>query len=697
MRKIKTHKAFRLGIDKDKSNDLNPVPRLGLNKNFNDAFTEEELIWVNSKYYPFLGEQISFSKKFPAGRVRNNEKYKDAFGHGDIEDVALTKTTDGLPLFKREEINQIYFGNWLRDFSQLIVPFTVRSHYGKYIKISELLKMPKPIRELIKKRHTKLEHKTLVRIVRILAIREFIYLEKLKEKEEQNKLFGTNEKLGEDFHKYEEEFLKTYEDVTRDVLGIYRPEEHIDNPKRLDDASALGIGFLYEYIEGNTLKKGIKLFYNGETSASLDLDNKIKKFIKDDIEFTTDETKAEKEHLNASSLFAKEATPKLKKDPIEKWVYNKRPSALTYMLEQFRLAAYYGKNKKGFRHFGAGLHVLEDFYAHTNFCELCLIKYDKIDTHPFVIIKDQNLLNELKTRDLEVGDLPLVSGLFDTDDTIASIIPKIADSLFPQKFTEYSPRGKGEITFSEALIKVLLEDRVDRENEILQNAKTNKNELKKLNEILIGYGKYGSIRPSKALQIFNAYLNTVLYLADTMSPKEAETMNEEVRELLKKGYHSVREMTHNLLESVLVHVKMAANELTKTLDDGIPASQRITNKDYGINGNDPTHTQVAKDDPEHHLNNLAGLLAVEAVREVGTIMNDIWEGKTGMNIAYLEEIIKNKYYLHPKDTNWMEELVRNWIKTHPKEVKRAESRDSLEHENKKLIDLYEEYVPFEKN
>lgn len=134
-----------------------------------------------------------------------------------------------------------------------------------------------------------------------------------------------------------------------------------------------------------------------------------------------------------------------------------------------------------------------------------------------------------------------------------------------------------------------------------------------------------------------------------------------------------------------------------TLDDGIPASQRITNKDYGQGGNGPTHTQAAKDDPEHHLNNLAGELAVVAVREVGTIMKGILEDSSEMTIEHLEDVLKNKYFKHPKDANWMEELITNWILKHPEEVVRAESKDQYEHTNRTIKDLYKEYSPNDKN
>ena len=87
----------------------------------------------------------------------------------------------------------------------------------------------------------------------------------------------------------------------------------------------------------------------------------------------------------------------------------------------------------------------------------------------------------------------------------------------------------------------------------------------------------------------------------------------------------------------------------------------FTNENYGNQGNDPTHSQVAKDHPEHHLNKLAGELAVAAVYEIGTIMKGIWDDNPRYSINNIEDKINNKYFKHPSDTDWMRDLVEKWI------------------------------------
>jgi hypothetical protein len=100
--------------------------------------------------------------------------------HGAIEAVLESAG------FRHEEIRAIYFGNWLRDYSQLLDPKIVRA-----------TTMPKSFPDL-------LSRQALTRIVDVLAVKEF------------TDLMQTDRSR----------FV-----VTPERLGVYRPAEHIDNPK----------------------------------------------------------------------------------------------------------------------------------------------------------------------------------------------------------------------------------------------------------------------------------------------------------------------------------------------------------------------------------------------------------------------------------------------------------------------------------
>ncbi|EPN28570.1 PhcA, partial [Pseudomonas syringae pv. actinidiae ICMP 19070] len=107
--------------------------------------------------------------------------------HGAIEAVLESAG------FRHEEIRAIYFGNWLRDYSQLLDPKIVRA-----------TTMPKSFPDLLS-RHA------LTRIVDVLAVKEFTDLMQIDRSR----------------------FV-----VTPERLGVYRPGEHIDNPKAINPKPA---------------------------------------------------------------------------------------------------------------------------------------------------------------------------------------------------------------------------------------------------------------------------------------------------------------------------------------------------------------------------------------------------------------------------------------------------------------------------
>ena len=81
-----------------------------------------------------------------------------------------------------------------------------------------------------------------------------------------------------------------------------------------------------------------------------------------------------------------------------------------------------------------------------------------------------------------------------------------------------------------------------------------------------------------------------------------------------------------------------------------------------------------KDHPEHHLNSLAGELAVDAVYEVGVMMKSIWKKDGRFNMHDLETVIDTKYFKHPADVNWMKVLIKNWVLKKPENLLRATYR-----------------------
>ena len=122
----------------------------------------------------------SFCHAFGAGNIASTARIEGQnWRHGDIEDTLLTllmSRAAGGKKFSKMDVKRVYFGNWLRDYSQAVDVGTVKSVSAEAIRI----------------------------ILWILGFMSFGY--------------GTREF-----------------EVTTERLGCYQPTEHIDNPKDYAD------------------------------------------------------------------------------------------------------------------------------------------------------------------------------------------------------------------------------------------------------------------------------------------------------------------------------------------------------------------------------------------------------------------------------------------------------------------------------
>jgi len=246
-----------------------------------------------------------------------------SFGHQSIED-ALEPAG-----FQKEERHWTYFGNWLRDNSQIVDVITYRI-LGQ---IPTWLGGPLAVMWSSPQDY--------------VGVRAFLtaYVRR--------------------------KYLKDYKDeslakvITPGVLGVYRWEEHIDNPTGRED----GQGF------------------------DPDLNPSPPSYL-------------------------------LEVDPltVRKRYFGK---SLEYMLRQFNMAANAPRGKgadtspdtpEPYRHLGAGLHVLEDLFAHSNLVELLLRMVTRRDVFPWTAI------------DTGSQKYPLVTGTFAFYDTLETLSPNCRES-----------------------------------------------------------------------------------------------------------------------------------------------------------------------------------------------------------------------------------------------------------------------------
>lgn len=189
------------------------------------------------------------------------------------------------------DFKRIYFGNWLRDFSQ-------------FMEVKPLSMVPEDL---------------LCAIVSILGFLEFGYT------------------TGEF-------------DVTMARLGVYRPEQHIDNPKGYQPRLPKEIRELKDGkkvpIYDNNSRKVHKGLRNPPSEEELEIDpvTGMKNYI-------------------ANDKF--------------------RDNSVAYVRDVLRQSVQCGRNgdrNEAMRHLGSALHVFEDFFAHSNYVELALRLFGETGT-----------------------------------------------------------------------------------------------------------------------------------------------------------------------------------------------------------------------------------------------------------------------------------------------------------------------------
>lgn len=442
---------------------------------------------------------------------------REAFEAGHEDDHKMThrriEAILGTLGFDRDEIEAVYFGNWLRDYSQLLDPKIVRA-----------TNMPKDFPDV-------LSRDALTRIVDVLAVKRFRWR-----------------------RNFPQHFI-----VTPEKLGVYRPSEHIDNPK-VTDPNAL---------DPTTRDPDFEpLVLAGSPSLEVDYETSMKRYIEHSVKF---------------------------------------------MQAELRVAMNENRNFPGMRAFGSALHVLEDFFAHSNFVELSLIK----NGH-------SNVLPWTSPAPCKAG-LPLVTGMFGATDALASVAGPLGEILFSTEDVTYKPIKAGDRSPREQVLLILLEEHHNP-----------------------GY-----------LQTFTRYLTT-----------RDEWVDMPFVEFLQRSAHYLQGVSAVVGNGTGIIMKDMLTHFGENVDDW----QTRYGQDPHVNGStDPTHSQLAKDHAEHPLHVLAGTLATQAVKEVARAMVDYWNGDASADPV----AVATSYFKHPQDSHWQDAQVTAWADDNPAELRRSQSKTEL--------------------
>ncbi len=484
---------------------------------FTEAGTEHTLVLASPQ------KRRSRQKRFAAGR--GHKASHASFGHESIEDALETVG------FDEAQRKAIYFGNWLRDYSQLIDPNIVRPASATGSDTAEIVDV------IANRQLPRVSREKLTAIVDLFALKEFHQLQQTPEGRENYR-------------------------VTQQLLGVYRAHEHIDNPTTLDRKAP--------------------------DPRSIDADFSARIFPED----------------KPNTLLPKRSMKR----------YVRRPIA--YMIKQLEAAKKEGMTPKGMRQFGEALHVLEDYFAHSNFVELCLRKIGHVDVLPWT--------TRVESRDKSRHEWPIVTGMFGSLNIVASVTDPLAELLYGDDTSaELEPGERSD--FDNAML-ILLKD----EDRFLLDA----------------YKLYLAARDNlKKNVLYRWYENAV-----------------KVIELPSKAI----EFASNLIRKPLL----------KWAGDHIATLQVHQNGDPN---NDPdslaTHSQLAKDHDTHPFHALAVQLAAFAVKEVGQAMFNHW---MSLGLEHGDpRIVAERFIVHPNDTEWFTQIVEDWARANPDRVEQGKSLDTL--------------------
>ncbi|CAG8089629.1 unnamed protein product [Penicillium salamii] len=254
--------------------------------------------------------------------------------HGDIEDVLKTLAFIHGHKWTSTMVKRVYFGNWLRDYSQAMDVGTLKSLQAETIRV----------------------------LVWVLSFLSFGY--------------ATGEF-----------------EVTSDRLGVYRPEEHIDNPK--------------DYADNEDARQFDKRLRPPVRNVELEIDQNtgMKNYIAN-----------ERGDWATSAAYIK--------------------FSLSRSIHYGRMYTSGGQKKgneedlcEALRCLGQGLHTLEDFAAHTNYVELALREMGMQNVFPHTGTNTQINLHGHRV-------FPLVTGTFGMVDFFHSVLGEATDHFAQSEVNE---------------------------------------------------------------------------------------------------------------------------------------------------------------------------------------------------------------------------------------------------------------------
>ncbi|TYJ55362.1 hypothetical protein B9479_003977 [Cryptococcus floricola] len=500
---------------------------------------------------------------FGAGNIPSFSYLEDkAFRHGDIEDIIanLFKAAGGGLLsrgtkFTPLDVKRVYFGNWLRDYSQAVDVGALK----------------------------KTNLQTILNIVMVLGFMAHGY--------------ATGEF-----------------EVTKEALGCYLTTEHIDNPKG--------------YADGEDARQ-----YDDRLRGPVD-----------DIELAIDPQTGMKNYI-ANENGHWDTSKALVRQRLQECIHYGR----LYRANGNKADIY-----QAFQLLGRALHTLEDFTAHSNFCELALIHFGHQDVFPHV---GQNT----KVRAPNGRDVyPLVTGTFGGADFIHSLMGEATDHLSQSSVSDLSKQmtnarsiSEGQTSSADTLRQLFFSlpggngDSMTRDLDGIQNMRA---------------GQPGGVDPSNmSPQELHNVIWQILSFRDSVMKKIENTIDRipGLAGIVEKISNSVSVFIITTLEPfvkpLLGTATQALGESSQAIIDSHDQYEVWTNP----NASDPTHSYLSKDHFALILNQPAGEIAKIVVEHTVNLVVKAWDD-TSMNTNQVTESALEALH-HPAFATGNSEIQRKMI------------------------------------
>ncbi|KAG8745998.1 hypothetical protein FRC10_006337 [Ceratobasidium sp. 414] len=506
-----------------------------------------------------------------------------AFRHGDIED-ALSNLAKGAgkgllgigasKKFGGLDIKRVYFGNWLRDYSQAMDIAGLK----------------------------KLQIQSIINLCMALGFLAHGYATA--------------------------EF-----EVTEERLGVYLPVEHIDNPKG--------------YGEGEDARK-----YHPKLRGPVD-----------PRELEVDYRTGMKNYI-ANGGGAEDGP----------WDTSKGHARRTLeaCIEMGRRARSSGRKQdeyEAYRLLGTALHTLEDFPAHSNFCELALVSlgYHQV----FVHMGDQIRIQAPNGKSVA----PLVTGTFGGSDFIHSLLGEASDHIssasvsdLTKEFDKARTQSANQSQTTTALRELIFQLPGDGSNNLSREMES----VERIRASTQPGGGGGGMKPPQEMspQELHATLWEILKFRDGIAKKIENTIEKIPGPLIEKITDNLAVFIFTTLEPIMKPILQSA---TTALQTG--SAEVIDSHDQYEVFNDPRAGLI--------LNEPAGNLAKIIVTHTVQMITKAWDDTSVHARQVIEPILQCMFHpdFHDRNSAVQREMLQymSTIKSHkdPQDIARRLSKESV--------------------